>query len=104
VVLDVVVCIECEVQNKIDVDFETDSLAEVVLGVNLGVDFGLDLEFWIDIELQVFPADIEVYMEVRVHHKLFIDVEVGNIQIVVLFGFLSFLVLRFLFMLRLMLI
>jgi hypothetical protein len=81
-------CIECEVQNTLDVDFEIDLLAEVVFVANLGVDFGLDLEFRIDIELQVFLTDIEVYVEVGVDHKVCIEVEVGNIQIVVFVRFL----------------
>ena len=81
-------CIECEFQNKVDVDVEIDSLAEVVCVVNLCVDLGFDLEFRIDTELQVFPADIEVYMEVGVDNKVCIEFEVVNIQIIVFVRFL----------------
>jgi hypothetical protein len=81
-------CIDCDVQNKADADFEIDSLVVVGSVVNVGVDFGLDLEFQIDIGLQVFPIDIEVYMEVEVDHIFCIEVEVGNIQVVVFVRFL----------------
>jgi hypothetical protein len=87
-VLEVVVYIECEVQNRVDVDLEIDSLAGVDFVVNVGVDFGLDFEFRIDIELQVFPVDIEVHMEVEVDHMVCFEVEVGNIQVVVFVRFL----------------
>jgi hypothetical protein len=84
------VCIKCEVQNIVDASFEIDSVARVDFVVNVCVDFGRDLEFRIDIELQVFPADIEVCMEVGVDHKVCIEFEVGNIQIVVFVRFLVF--------------
>lgn len=58
-------CIECEVQNIVDGDFEIDSLAGVDFGLNVVVDFVHDLDFRIDVELQF---DIE--LDVSIHLML----------------------------------